>query len=443
MLSDAVPNLRRRAPIAVARSVGAWDAPTTTRKAAESYRLRTSCKKKLYRGRASSNLAAMTDHPVGFKHVHNFLSEIAAEDVHAKRILSIANASLGVIHAGVLAVHAIGHGLAQERGLNHKHAIKQVDRLLSNTSVDPWEWFALWVPYAIGPRTEVTVAMDWTDFENDDQVTIAINLITSHGRATPLLWKTVYKSALRGWQNDHQDAVLKRLKEVLPEGVNVTVLADRGFGDHKLYRLLEHLGFDYVIRFRERILVTDESGVAMSASDWVPKNGRPRLIRKARVTGRRYRVGGVVCVKAPKMKEAWCLACSESVAQSRPSEIVKQYGKRFSIEENFRDTKDIRFGMGLSSTTIGNAGRRDRMLLLSAIAVVLITLLGAAGESLGMERMLKANTSKERTYSLFRQGLLYYGAIPNMPQQRLEPLINRYAELLCEHQALRRALGFI
>ena len=38
---------------------------------------------------------------------------------------------------------------------------------------------------------------------------------------------------------------LARLREVVPEAVRLTVLADRGFGDQKLYALLEELKFDY------------------------------------------------------------------------------------------------------------------------------------------------------------------------------------------------------
>ena len=36
---------------------------------------------------------------------------------------------------------------------------------------------------------------------------------------------------------------LTRLAEVLPEGVAVTILADRGFGDTKLFDFLDTLGF--------------------------------------------------------------------------------------------------------------------------------------------------------------------------------------------------------
>ena len=45
-----------------------------------------------------------------------------------------------------------------------------------------------------------------------------------------------------------------------------------------------------------------------------------------------------------------------------------------------------------------------RLLVLSALSIALLTMLGAAGESLGYDRWLKANTVKRRTHSLFRQG---------------------------------------
>jgi hypothetical protein len=84
--------------------------------------------------------------------------------------------------------------------------------------------------------------------------------------------------------------------------------------------------------------------------------------------------------------------------------------------------------MGLSATRISEPMRRDRLLLVSAFATALLTLLGAVGESLGMDRLLKSNTSKTRTHSLFRQGCMLYDLIPNMPKHRLAPLMERFAE---------------
>ena len=50
------------------------------------------------------------------------------------------------------------------------------------------------------------------------------------------------------------------------------------------------------------------------------------------------------------------------------------------------------------------------------------------GERLGMDRLLKSNTSKTRTHSLFRQGCMLYDLIPNMPEHRLLPLMQKFNE---------------
>jgi hypothetical protein len=138
----------------------------------------------------------------------------------------------------------------------------------------------------------------------------------------------------------------------------------------------------------------------------------------------------VVCVHAKAMKEPWCLVTSNPEAST--AKVVNHYAKRWTIEPSFRDTKDLRFGMGLGATRIGEPTRRDRLLLLNAFAMVLLTLLGAAGESLGMDRLLKSNTAKTRTHSLFRQGCMLYELIPTMPDVRLTPLMARFAETVSQ-----------
>jgi DDE family transposase len=370
-----------------------------------------------------------------------FLTSLFAEDLHAKRVLSLSQCTLGVIHAASLAIHSIGIGMAEARGVEPKHAIKQVDRMLSNRGIDVWALFRLWVPFVLGGRRDIVVTMDWTEHDHDDQTTIAINLVTSHGRATPLIWKTVVKSALKDNRNEYEDQVIRRLHEVLPDGVRVTLLADRGFGDQKLYLMLADLGFDYVIRFREIIMVTDSEGESHPASDWVPTNGRARMIRDAFVTQDRCPVPAVVCVKEAGMKENWCLATSRTDLGGK--NVVELYGKRFTTEENFRDTKDPKFGLGLSATHVGTPARRDRLLLIAALAQALLTLLGAAGEALGMDRLLKANTAKKRTHSLYRQGLHYYNAIPMMRKEKLVPLVEKFAELVLAQAICVEIFGVI
>jgi len=371
--------------------------------------------------------------------VHEFLSRIFADDLHAKRVQSLANGALGVMTSAALAVSLIGQAVAQARAILPKSGIKQVDRLLSNTGVVLWDLFGAWVREVVGERREIVVAMDWTDFDADNQATLALHLVTNHGRATPLLWLTVDKDELKNQRNDFEDACLNRLKETLPEGVAVTILADRGFGDVKLFKFLEGLGFQYVIRFRGNIHVSAADGETRLAADWVGKGGRARKLANAEITAARQKIGAVVCVKAAGMKEAWHLAASDGTLSA--PQIVALYGKRWTIEPSFRDSKDLRFGMGMSELRISDPQRRDRLLLLNAIAILLLTLLGQAGESLGMDRQLRTSTAKRRVHSLFRQGCLLYDLIPTMPEQRLRPLIEKYADILGKNDLFTRAFG--
>jgi hypothetical protein len=167
------------------------------------------------------------------KNVRSFLDSVLDEDIHTKRIASLANATLGVMTGASLGVAVIGKSLAQ--ALLPKHAVKQVDRLLSNPRIEAWDVFASWVPEMVGPRTDIVVAMDWTDFEADGQATLALKLVTRHGRTTPLIWLSVLKDELSTARNDYEDVCLRRLAEVLPDDVAVTILADRGFADTKLF----------------------------------------------------------------------------------------------------------------------------------------------------------------------------------------------------------------
>lgn len=364
-----------------------------------------------------------------FNDIHRYLETLFGEDLHAKRVYSLANATLGVLTSASLAVHLIGQGLAQGRGLLTKHAVKQVDRLLSNQGIEVWSLFEHWVGYVVGARKRIMVAMDWTEFDADGQSTIMLSLVTRHGRATPLVWMSIEKATLKNQRNSYEDRVLMRLRELLPDDVAVTIVADRGFGDQKLYELLtEQLGFDYIIRFRGNIQVTHANSETRAAKDWVGQGGRARTLRGATVTEDHYQVNTVVCVHSAAMKEPWCLAASDPTASAKT--LMSHYGKRWGIECGFRDTKDLRFGMGMYAVHVRSCERRDRLWLLNAFAVALLTLLGAAGESLGYDRHLKANTVKRRTHSLFRQGAMLYDLIPNMPESRLRPLMQQFADML-------------
>lgn len=77
--------------------------------------------------------------------VEQFLGGVFGQDLHAKRVQSLAGATLGAMRTCSLAVSLIGQGLALARGLKTKHAVKQVDRLLSNPGIDVDALLPHWV----------------------------------------------------------------------------------------------------------------------------------------------------------------------------------------------------------------------------------------------------------------------------------------------------------
>jgi hypothetical protein len=365
---------------------------------------------------------------------------LGKEELHPKQMESLTNGVAGVIQSAFLGIHAIGEAYSQVASTNPKHGIKQVDRFLSNPAFDICKLLKPWATFILGQRKEIVLALDWTDFDDDDHTTLCAYVITEHGRATPLAWRTVLKSELKDKRNQYETEMIVRLQKAFDPEVHITLLADRGFGDQEFYDFLDLYGWDFIIRFRQGILV-EYQGEKKIAALWLSPTGRPRMLREARVTEKGTKVPAVIVTRAKRMKEIWCLATTHK--DRRAGEITKLYGKRFTIEETFRDQKDMRFGMGLRATHIGKAERRDRLLLLAALAQTFLTLLGAAAEEIGLDRQLKANTVKRRTHSLFRQGLHWYRAIAKMSPKRLFLLLRAFGRILTRRAGLKEILAVI
>src|SRR5262249_5254647 len=98
--------------------------------------------------------------------------------------------------------HAIGQAYARVANVTPKSGVKQVDRMLSNDGIDLNTVMSRWVQYVIGTHPSVVIAFDWTDFDRDDPTTLCAYLVTRHGRAMPLAWKTVKKSELAERQSE-------------------------------------------------------------------------------------------------------------------------------------------------------------------------------------------------------------------------------------------------
>ena len=204
-------------------------------------------------------------------HTREVVEEMFGEHVHLAVVRSIANGVCGALNAVMASVAAIGRAYAELAGIREKSGIKQVDRLLSNDGVVLSEVMALWIRYVVGQTPSIVVAIDWTDFDDDDHTTLCVSMMTAHGRATPLAWKTVKKSS-------SESAHAPRAAD--GEGLATLVARARergmawreGFGYRELYELLASYGWHYTIRFRENIKVYERGdAICLPASACVPR----------------------------------------------------------------------------------------------------------------------------------------------------------------------------
>jgi len=157
------------------------------------------------------------------------VSAALGDSLHSKTTESLSNSVLGLVTSRNASIHSMGRGLAEATGKDPKHTIKQTDRMLSNDNISIYGTSEKLALFVIGLRKKIYAALDWIVFGKDGHHTIVLSLVTKHGRATPLLWKTVDKDDLKGNMGFYENQVLTRFYDILPKDVEVTLLADSRF----------------------------------------------------------------------------------------------------------------------------------------------------------------------------------------------------------------------
>jgi hypothetical protein len=133
-------------------------------------------------------------------------------------------------------------------GVAAKYTIKRAWRFTCNRRVE--------VPAAmagvVGGLTRrrkkpLIVSLDWTEVRDFHTLMAAACI---GGRAIPLIWASYSGSSLRRSQNSLEERLLRKLRDLIPRSVPVTILADRGFGRAEWAAACQELGFHYVVRIR-------------------------------------------------------------------------------------------------------------------------------------------------------------------------------------------------
>ena len=95
-----------------------------------------------------------------------------------------------------------------------KYAIIAVDKLIGNEKFYLSECFQFYIPWLIAHGPKLIVTLDWTEFCYTGHQTLSVNWVT-HGRETPLLWKSYDDTEIRGRRVRFEKDILGQLKTMI------------------------------------------------------------------------------------------------------------------------------------------------------------------------------------------------------------------------------------
>lgn len=321
----------------------------------------------------------------------------------------------GALRCSRISLAQIGRNLLGATSAKHK--IKRTWRFIANQRVEVSAAMRGVVARLLKRRKKkpLLVAFDWTDLRGFCTLMAAAVM---KGRAVPLLWASYPKWELHKSQNNLEEGLLYLLRDMIPATVKVILLADRGFGRTELGRLCQQLHLHYVIRVSPDVYVrgAEYTGKLL---DLPVRRGVCRMLRA--VDYRKdnpLRQHVVVRWKPglPKARdECWFLMTD---LERSPRGLSELYGKRMTVEELFRDSKNKRNGWSLRDTQITRADRIDRLLLILALAYILLAGIGLlARQQLRPGSWSSTNSSKSNQCRDFRIGLLMLERMNVSPAQ--------------------------
>jgi hypothetical protein len=321
-------------------------------------------------------------------------------DLRKSQRKTLAALVYGLMRSRRVGVAAIARGIPGP--VAQKHKIKLVDRFLGNNRIVIEKAVKPLITWLANSRKRLLIALDWTDLHDKKHQALFASVILDT-RAIPILWRVVEKENPSYSQNQEEERLLEKLKNLIPEGVEVIILADRGFGRVELFKKLELLGFRYIIRVAGTAWINSEQFTGSLQRFTVRPN---QLIDFGQVfyhKKEKYPVR-LIYQFVSGQEEPWFLVTNLDWEAKR---IPQGYGRRMDIEEKFKDFKNLRTGLGLRGVILSSACRYERLLLVIVYAYFHLLLAGAYGEEKGYHRKLVASsTTKRRVLGLWQVG--YY-----------------------------------
>jgi hypothetical protein len=339
--------------------------------------------------------------------------------MHAARWQALRDVAVSAVCGRALTLTALALGTA--RATSVRHRVKCVDRLLANPHLESERidtYRALAHEWLSG-LPQLLIVVDWSSLTADLKWHWLRASVVVEGRSITL-YEEVHARKDLAARAVHQQFI-KRLAALLPATDSPPIiLTDAGFRT-PWFRMVAAQGWYWVGRTRNRDFVrrpggrwtaakglyAQATGKAKDLGQYEAVRNRPLVCRfaliKNKPTGRKHKYpsgkeknNSSTRKIAQRYREPWLLNYSPGLAYLGAAAIVKLYAQRMTIEQQFRDTKNLALGMGLSHSMSRSQQRLQALLLIAHIAQLAKRLIGEAAKAQQLELQLMSNNTKSR-----------------------------------------------
>lgn len=235
---------------------------------------------------------------------------------------------------------------------------------LMNAHVKVWSFYKQVLDHVFSgwSPVEATIMLDGVMLFGDRWQVFRVSLLHG-GRAIPVAWMVVKGKGLV--KVNKLKGMLEKVQRFLKEHVKaVLFLADAGFRDCDWAHLCEKLGWKYAIRVACNTYITLADGTANRLDALVPPNCNRYFQNVLLTLQAKLQTNVSVTWTTDKQGNPEMVAVITNQVACRAR--LREYGRRMSIEQSFRDDKSG--GFDLEHTRLQHAQRLDHLLLAVAIA---------------------------------------------------------------------------
>jgi len=270
--------------------------------------------------------------------------------------------------------------------------VRRFTRWLRNERI---EVRSLWAPIirkalAAWAGQTIYLALDTTVLW-DQLCQIRLSLIY-RGRAIPLLWKTLEQKSSSVALEAYRE-LLDAAGNFLPKGVEVVLLADRGFADTRLMAYLtRELHWHYRIRVKANFALHRPGHRPTKVRRLLPPKGKALFLPQVTITQKRYGPVSVALGQGLHAREPWYIVSDQP---TNPA-TFEEYGLRFDLEEHILDDKSG--GFQLEASLLRSTEVLDRLEFVLAATTLFLVSQGVEVVAQGKRRWVDPHWFRGSSY---------------------------------------------